>query len=50
MISTTNKAKKKKQRFYAKINACQYYKNISSQYSQNISIVLFINKVKIKWE
>jgi len=50
-ISTTNKAKKKKNNdSIQKINACQYYENISSQYSKNISMILFVNKVKIKWE
>jgi len=49
MISTTNKAKKNNDSMQ-KMNACQYYRNISSQYSQNISMILFVNKVKIKWE
>jgi hypothetical protein len=50
-ISTTNKAKKKKNNdSIQKIKACQYYGNISSQYSKNISMILFVNKVKIKWE
>jgi hypothetical protein len=49
-ISTTNKAKKKKKNndSIQKIKACQYYGNISSQYSKNISMILFVNKVKIK--
>ena len=47
-ILTTNKAKKKHNDFTEKINTYQYYRNISSQYSQNISMILFVNKVKIK--
>jgi hypothetical protein len=50
MISTTNKVKKKNNDSMLKTSACQYYGNISSQYSQNVSIILFVNKVKIKWE
>ena len=46
MISTTSNAKKKK--LIQKINVCQYYVNLSSQYSQNISTISFINNVKIK--
>jgi len=47
MISTTNNAKKNND-LMQKINVCQYYINISSQYSQNISTISFINNVKIK--
>ena len=50
MISTTNKVKKKNNDSILKTSACQYYGNISSQYSQNVSMILFVNKVKIKWE
>jgi len=32
------------------MNGCQYYGNISSQYSKNISMILFVNKLKIKYE
>ena len=31
-----------------KMNTCQYYKNIYSQYFQNILIILFFNNIKIK--
>jgi metal-sulfur cluster biosynthetic enzyme len=50
MISTTNKVKKKNNDSILKTSACQYYGNISSQYSQKVSMILFVNKVKIKWE
>jgi metal-sulfur cluster biosynthetic enzyme len=50
MISTTNKVKKKNNDSMLKTSACQYYGNISSQYSQKVSMILFVNKVKIKWE
>ena len=32
------------------MNGCQYYGNISSQYSKNILMILFVNKLKIKYE
>jgi hypothetical protein len=46
-ISSTNKERKKNDSIQ-KMNICQYYKNISSQYSKNIWMILFVNKVKIK--
>ena len=48
-IFTTNKTKKHYDSMQ-KINNYQYYENISSQYSKNISMILFVNKIKIKWE
>jgi hypothetical protein len=39
-IPTTNKAKKNNDSMQ-KMNACQYYRNISSQYSKNISMILW---------
>jgi hypothetical protein len=48
-ISTTNKTENKNNSIQ-KINTCQYYRNIYSQYSKNILMILFVNKVKIKWE
>jgi len=48
-ISITNKAKTNNDSMQ-KMNVCQYYRNISSQYLKNISMILFVNKVKIKWE
>ena len=48
-ILTTNKVEKNNDSIQ-KINTCQYYRNISLQYFQNISTILFVNKVKIKWE
>jgi len=48
-ISTTNKTEKNNDSIQ-KMNTCQYYENISSQYFQNILMILFVNKVKIKWE
>jgi len=32
------------------MNDCQYYGNISLQNSKNISMILFVNKLKIKYE
>ena len=48
-ISTTNKTENKNNSIQ-KINTWQYYRNIYSQYSKNILMILFVNKLKIKWE
>jgi len=49
-ILRTNTAKKNNKDSIQKIKICQYYKNISYNIPKNILVILFFNKVKIKWE
>jgi hypothetical protein len=51
-ILTTKQSKKKKNNNNSmqKMHACQYCENKYSQYSKSISIILFVNKIKIKWK
>jgi hypothetical protein len=50
IILLENKILTKKNDSMQKMNTCQYYGNTSSRYSKNISMILFVIKVKIQWE